>query len=153
MLLYENLIEILNKKIIEIRNYNVLINSIRTMFVFKARGYWKNHYVFGKESRDDVKYFIGAARADEIIINVILPFFAVYYEVFGKDELAKKIVKIYSIYPQKSDNKIVREVAEGLNSTDFLKKTVLTQGLLELFRSYCSRKKCLECEIGAVIFS
>jgi hypothetical protein len=87
------------------------------------------------------------------MINVILPFFAVYYQVFGKDELAKKVVKTYTTYPQKSDNKIVREVAEGLNTTDFLKKTVLTQGLLEVFRSYCSKKKCLECEIGNKIFS
>ncbi len=152
-LLYENLIESLNKKIIEIRNLNVLINSIRTMFVLKSRGYWKDHYVLGKESKESVKYFIGVSRADEIMINVILPFFAVYYQVFGKDELAKKIVKAYSIYPQKSDNKIVRDVAEGLDIKDYLKKTVLTQGLLELFRSYCSRKKCLECEIGSKIFS
>lgn len=153
LLLYNNLIENINKKIIEIRNLNVLINSIRTMFVLKSRGYWKNHYVFGKESREDVKYFIGASRADEIMINVILPFFAVYYEVFGKEDLAKKVVKTYNIYPQKSDNKIVREVAEGLNNIDYLKKAVLTQGLLELFRSYCSKKKCLDCEIGSAIFS
>jgi hypothetical protein len=153
LVLYENLIESINKKIIEIRNVNVLINSIRTMFVLKSRGYWKDHYVFGKASKENVKYFVGVARADEIMINVILPFFAVYYEVFGKDELAKKIIKTYSIYPQKSDNKIVRDIAEGLNNGDYLKKTVLSQGLLELFRSYCSKKKCLDCEIGSTVFS
>jgi hypothetical protein len=147
------LIEALSKKIIEIKNLNVLINSVRTMFVLKSRGYWKDHYILGKESKESVKYFIGVSRADEIMINVILPFFTVYYQVFGKDELAKKVVKTYSIYPQNSDNKIVRDVAEGLTTADCLKKTVLTQGLLELFRSYCSKKKCLECEIGNKIFS
>jgi len=153
LLLYDNFIENINKKIMEIRNLNVLINSTRTMFVLKSRGYWKNHFVFVKESREDVKYFVGLSRADEILINVVLPFFAVYYEVFGKEDLAKKVVKIYSIYPQNSGNKIVREVAEGLNNIDYLKKTVLTQGLLELYRSYCSKKKCLDCEIGSAIFS
>ena len=130
-----------------------MINSIRTMIVLKSKGYWKDHYILGKESKEGVKYFIGSSRADEIMINVILPFFAVYYDVFGKQELAKKVVKTYSIYPQKSDNKIVREVAEGLSNTDYLKKTVLTQGLLELYRNYCSKKKCLDCEIGVTIFS
>ena len=153
LLLNENLIETINKKILEIRNLNVLINSIRTMFVLKSKGYWKYHYVFGKESREGVKYFLGSSRADEIMINVILPFFAVYYDVFGKEDLAKKVVKTYSLYPQKSDNKIVRDVAEGLNTADYLKKSVLTQGLLELFRSFCSKKKCHECEIGMRVFS
>jgi hypothetical protein len=153
LLLWNNLIETMNRKFIEIRNLSVLINSVRTTLVIKSRGYWKNHFVFGKESKEDIKYFIGVSRADEIMINVILPFFAVYYDVFGKEELAKKVIKTYSMYPQQSDNKIVRDVAEGLNSKEYLKKTVLTQGMLELFRSYCSKKKCLECEIGKTIFS
>lgn len=152
MLLFENLISSITKKIIEIRNLSVLINTVRSLFVIKSRGFWKSHYIFDKAAKDEIKYFVGASRADEIVVNVVLPYFAVYFETFGKEELAKKVLKSYNIFNQRSDNKIVRQVAEGLNTTDFLKKTVLTQGLLELFRNYCSKKKCLECEIGKRVF-
>ncbi|MBU1098375.1 MAG: DUF2851 family protein [Bacteroidetes bacterium] len=152
-LLFEDLLNIISKKFSEIRNLNVLINSIRSLFVIKGKGFWKTHYVFEQTSKDEIKYFVGAARADEIVVNVVLPFFSVYFDLFNEPELRKKILKIYNIYDQRSENKIVKEVADGLNTTNFLKKTVLTQGMLELFRNYCSKKKCLECEIGKIIFN
>lgn len=152
-LLFNNLLGIITKKVREIRNLNVLINSIRSLFVIKGKGFWRNHYVFDQQAKDEIKYFVGASRADEIVVNVILPFYSVYFKIFEEDELAKKILKVYNIYDQRSDNKIVREVAEGLQTKGFLKKTLLTQGMLELFRNYCSKRRCLECEIGKRIFN
>ncbi len=152
-LLFNDLLGTISKKFSEIRNLNVLINSIRSLFVIRGKGYWRTHYIFGKPANDEIKYFVGAARADEIVINVILPFFYIYFNIFKEDELAKKILKIFSIYDQKADNKIVREVAEGLSAKPFLKKTLLSQGMLELFRNFCSKRRCLECEIGKMIFN
>lgn len=151
-LLCNDLISIIIKKITEIRNLNVLINSVRSLFVVKSDGFWSNHYVFDHKTKANIKYFVGAARADEIVINVILPIFAVYFEIFGNHELSKKIFKIYSIYDQKSDNKIVRDVAESLRMENQLQKTVYSQGMIELFRNYCSKNKCLECELGKLVF-
>ncbi|MFC2084373.1 DUF2851 family protein [Bacteroidota bacterium] len=153
LLLKEDLVSTIVKKFTEIRNLTVLINSIRSLFVIKSRGFWKKHYVFDRIAKDEIKYFIGASRADEIIVNVILPFFTVYFDIFGKHELSKKVIKTYNLYNQRTDNRIVKEVAEGLNAENFLKKTVLTQGMLELFRNYCSKKKCLDCEIGKLVFN
>lgn len=152
-LLNDNLISVMIKKIKEIRNLNVLINSLRSIFVIRSDGFWQDHYVFDKKSSTKIKYFVGAGRADEIVINVILPFFTVYFEVFGNKELSKKVFKLYSIYNQKTDNKIVREVAETLGLERESKKTIYSQGMIELFRSYCSKGKCLECEIGKLIFN
>ncbi len=152
-LLFNDLLGIITKKFREIRNLNVLINSIRSLFVIKGKGYWKNHYVFGKQASDEIKYFVGAARADEILVNVILPFYSIYFDIFEESDLGKKVLKVYNIYDQRSDNKIVREVAEGLGNKEFLKKTLMTQGMLELFRNYCSKKRCLECDIGKQIFN
>ena len=152
-LLYNGLIENLVKKLDEIRNPKVLINSIRSLFVIPSDGYWQKHFVFEEKAESDVKYFVGASRADEILVNVILPFFSVYFDVFGKTELSKKVLKIYNLYQQKSDNKIVRDVAEGLGMSDYIKRTVYSQGMIELFRSFCSKNKCLECEIGKIVFN
>jgi hypothetical protein len=152
-LIFNDLVAQIEKKITEIHNPKVLINSLRTMFVVKADGYWKNHFVFGEKSKTEINYFIGAARADEILVNVILPFFSVYFTVFGKKELSKKILKIYSVFEQREENQIINGMIKALNMNDEAKRTVITQGLIELFRNWCSKNKCLECEIGKIVFN
>ena len=152
-LLNNDLISVMIKKIDEIRNLTVLINSLRSLFVIKSDGFWQSHYVFNNKSNEQIKYFVGASRADEIVINVVLPFFAVYFDVFGNQELSKKVFKLYSIYQQRTDNRIVRDVADALRMREQAKKTVYMQGMIELFRNYCSKGKCLDCEIGKAIFN
>ncbi len=152
-ILYNDLISTIVKKITEINNLSVLINSLRSLFVIKTDGFWKKHYVFDQLTESEIKYFVGASRADEIVVNVIIPFFAVYFDVFGHSANSKKIVKLYSMYQQKSENQIIIDVAQALDFGEQLKKTVLAQGMLELFRNYCSKNKCLECEIGKTIFN
>lgn len=152
-IMYGNLIDVLVKKISEIRNFNVLINILRSILVVRSDGFWKHHYVFDKPASGEIKYFVGVSRADEIIINVVIPFFVVYFDVFGDEQLGKKVFKIYSFFQQKSENKIVHEVAENLELTNLTKKTVYQQGMIELFRNYCSKGKCLECEIGKTVFN
>jgi len=46
---------------------------------------------------------------------------------------------MYSQYYQKWDNKNVRDVPESLDMVDYTKKTIYQQGMLELFRNYCSK--------------
>lgn len=152
-IVHDDLIAILVKKFTEIRSLSVLINSVRSLFVIKSDGYWHDNYVFDKPANSEIKYFIGASRADEIVINVILPFMEIYFEIFGREELAKKVLKIYGMYTQRGDNRIVRDVADGLGLQDDLSKTIVSQGMIELFRSYCSKNRCLECTIGKTVFN
>lgn len=152
-LLHGNLINVITKKITEIHNLNVLINSLRSLFVIKSSGYWRNHYIFDRPANGEIKYFVGASRADEIVVNVILPFFALYFEIFGNANLAKKILKIYGIYEQRAENQIINDVGSALNIVEQINKTILSQGMIELFRNYCSKNKCLECEIGKDVFN
>ncbi len=151
-LLYKEFIEKMLSKIEGIEKPNVLVNALRNMFVIQADGYWSKHFVFDAKTENEINYFVGAARADEIVVNVVLPFAAVYYEVFGREDLIKKVLRVYSCFKQNSDNRIVREVAQGLKIEELLKKTIYSQGMLELFRSYCSKQRCLECKIGQEIF-
>ncbi len=152
-ILSENLIGTIIKKLEEIKNLTVVVNSIRSLLILKSSGYWKTHYIFDLPAKKEIKYFIGFSRADEIIVNIILPFFMVYFDVFSKPELSKKILHIYNIYEQKSDNKITREVSDSLGIGEVQKKTIYSQGLIELYRTYCSKNKCLDCEIGKIAFS
>ena len=148
-----NLIRIIVKKITEIYNLTILINSIRSLFVIKSDGFWKTHYVLDQPATSEIKYFIGVSRADEIVVNVVLPFFSVYFDVFGNQNLSKKLLKLYNLYQQKSENQIINEMALALKMTDHARRTVYAQGMIELFRNYCSKNRCLECDIGRIVFN
>ena len=148
-----NMIEVIIKKVNEIINLNVLIGSLRSVFIVKSSGYWKSHFIAGKETSKDLNYFIGASRADEIVINIILPFLSIYFDVYGNKKLSQKVMKVYSVYAQTIDNKIVSDIADILSLQNELNRTIITQGILELFRSLCSKNKCLECEIGRQVFN
>jgi hypothetical protein len=151
-ILIKNLTGNVIKKFSEIHSTKVLINSIRSLFIVKASGYWREHYVFDKSSKIKLNYIIGLSRADEIFINVILPYLSVYFDMFGNEALSKKVLKVYNEYNQKVDNKIVRNVSDALKLDGVNKKTIYSQGMIEVFRNYCSKNKCLECEIGKKIF-
>ncbi len=153
LMINHNLINVIIKKIKEIHNLNVLINSIKNLFVIKAEGYWKDHYVFEKQIKSEIKYFVGVQRAEEIIINVIIPFFLVYFRVFNYPVEVKRIIQIYTNFTQKSDNSIIDEVAKELQLESYLEKTIITQGMLQLFRNYCSKNRCPECPFGAELLN
>ncbi|MCB9249288.1 MAG: DUF2851 family protein [Ignavibacteriales bacterium] len=152
-ILHHNLAGQIIKKFSEINNPKVLINSIRSLFILKATGYWQEHYVFNKKSKVKLNYLLGLSRADEIMINVILPYLSVYFELFGNQKLSKKVLQIYNEYDQKSDNKITKDVSKGLQVEGLEKKTIYAQGMIELYRNYCSKNRCLECEIGKTVFT
>lgn len=130
-----------------------LASILRSCFIVKGEGFWHNHYVFDQPAKIPINYFIGASRADEIIINIILPIFLVYFDIFGRKDLSKRVVQLYLNYYQKSENNLVNEVSSTLRLNDAWKRSVLYQGMIELFRTYCSREKCMECSIGKKVFN
>lgn len=153
ILLHENMIETMIKKFVEIHTITVVKSSIRSMFVLKADGFWQKHFTFETKSYEDNKYFIGSSRADEIFINVVLPFLYTYFHLFGKPKLSQRAISIYTEITADTDNHLVREVAEALKLEHSWNKAVLSQGMIELFRSYCSKEKCEECLIGQKVFA
>ena len=130
-----------------------ITRDLRTNIIVKGKGYWKSYYNFGQQIRTETKYFIGLSRADEIIVNVILPFASVYFEMFDKKELSKKVLNLYINYYQNCDNNLVQEVSSTLRLNNAHKRSILYQGMIELFRTYCSKAKCMECEIGKSVFN
>jgi hypothetical protein len=127
--------------------------KIREMIITKADGYWHNHFTFDKYSKEDIKYYVGISRADEMIVNVILPILLLYFEIFSKAEPAKRVKNLYVNYFQQGSNKLVSQVAEELDLKKASKKSVNYQGIIDLFRNYCIKERCLECKIGERIFN
>ncbi len=130
-----------------------IISSLRGHLIIKGDGFWNKHYTFDQQANIKINYFVGVSRADEIIINVILPVFSVYFELFSMGQLSAKVFKVYLNYYQQSENNLVFEVADTLNLNDAWKRSVLYQGMIDLFRNFCSKENCMECSIGKKVFS
>ena len=80
---------------------------------------------------------------DKIIINVILPFlFLIEVE---RDEMPSRSIEIYDqLKPE--NNKITYKVTQTLDLDN--KNAFDSQALIELYKEYCSKSRCLDCEIG-----
>ena len=152
-ILKQNLIATIIKKINEIHKPEILIQNLRNLLIVKAAGYWKTHYVFDKSSKEDLKYFIGSTRVEEMLVNVVFPFAYVYFELFNKKQSSTKTLNAFSHIFLSADNNLVKEISESLNLNTHWKKSIINQGMLELFRSFCSKGKCPECKIGKKVFN
>lgn len=134
-------------------NQKKLTATLRNLLIIKADGFWQKHYVFDKKTKEDLKYFVGLVRADEMIINVILPMLAVYFEIFENSDASRRVKTLYLNYRQKNSNNVVEQVERSLHLNNDAIKSVHIQGMIEIFRHYCVKEKCLSCEIGKVVFN
>ena len=137
----------------EYHDVNKLITKLRNEVIVKGDGYWSSHFNFNRASKTKLNYFIGLGRADEIIINIVLPIYSVYFEIHDKKDLSQKVLELYLNYYQKEGNHLVDQVNDvlGLNKEKY--RSVYYQGMIDLFRNYCIKNKCEECEIGKKVFS
>lgn len=149
----DNLIGKIIKKVQTMKDFKHLNGALRSFIITKGDGFWKKHYVFDQASDFEIKYFVGISRADDIIVNIILPILSIYFEIFAQEEIAKKIVKFYSMHTQNSENYLVKEISSTLHIEDAWKRSVLHQGMINLYRNYCTKKRCRECKIGNEIFN
>jgi hypothetical protein len=130
-----------------------LITKLRNEIIVQGEGYWASHYNFNKETKRKLNYFIGLGRADEIIVNILLPIYSVYFEINDNKELSQKVLELYINFYQKEGNHLVDQVNNTLGFRNEKFRSVYYQGMIDLFRSYCIKKRCLECEIGKKVFN
>ncbi len=112
--------------------------------------YWKNHYVFGKESKSEVNA-IGAERINNIVVNVLLPMVYLYSVYFENMNLRNRIEFYYKKVNYKdAGNEITRVMEKQLDlNINFLADE---QALIHLHNFFCVKGKCKECDIGKIVF-
>lgn len=125
-------------KIIEAKNSA----EIYDLFSVETSTYWQTHYTFGKESNNKKKR-LSRSFIDLLIINVIIPIQFTYARNLGIDNF-EAILNLYTeIKPE--NNNIVRTFKKLKILVD---SAYDSQSLIELKNEYCSKNKCLQCEIG-----
>lgn len=110
--------------------------------------YWESHIKVGVISAQRVKR-LGEDLRRSLVINSFLPLAGMYYEAHGLDNFRETAVNILEdLAPE--ENQVVRLFGQyGVKAENALR----SQGLIELKKSHCDLKKCLNCRLGQKILT
>jgi hypothetical protein len=122
------------------------MEGLRKLFRVTANDYWHYHYRIG-EPADHLEKTVGEDMASGLVINMAVPLLYTASTVLQDPALADKALCWLDQLPAE-DNRITR-CFEGLDTGAV---TALgSQALLELKKSYCDRKRCLQCRVGMLL--
>ncbi|MEX1188080.1 MAG: DUF2851 family protein [Bacteroidia bacterium] len=119
------------------------VDQILKVLKGQASEYWNNHYRFNEVS-DYRKKLIGNESARGLIINAIIPVLFEYSRFRGNQNLRERCLDwLYQI--KQEDNTIIRKWIEfGVKPTS----AAQSQALVQLRKSYCDERRCLDCAVG-----
>ncbi len=115
-------------------------------FSISQSDYWKKHYYFGKVSTNVIPD-LGRESINNIIGNAIVNLKVAYGKIKDDQLHVDNAIDLLEQLPAEK-NKIIRMWQQnGVYASNAFE----TQGLIELFQSFCVGKKCLNCNIGISI--
>ena len=124
-----------------------LFEKVRLSTTFNDfKNYIKNHYVLdGKTLEKELS--LGETSAENIIINTFAPFFFFYSKKMAKPELSDLAIELLgkSAFEINAKSKLFNAKQESIASA------ADSQAIINLYDNYCSKKRCLNCGIGAAI--
>jgi len=125
------------------------VSGLEACFNIAASGYWDDHYRFGKTFRNCAKKNLGRESFINIIINTVAPFLFLYGQANGSQEHKDRALQFLQDLPPER-NAIVREWKKRGTTPE---NAFQSQALLQLKNAYCSRHRCIYCQIGSKIIS
>ncbi|MGB2869428.1 MAG: DUF2851 family protein [Bacteroidota bacterium] len=115
-------------------------------------GLWSRHYHFDRPTTKTIT-MLGAERRSDIITNTILPIAFLYARIFKDREVRQGALQIYSSFPPAEENFITRLMYKQLlKGTILLDSVSKQQGVIQLYKFYCTQHRCSECSIGTMVF-
>jgi hypothetical protein len=113
------------------------------LLMMTASPYWDDHFMFDRYSPRRMK-IMGDHSKLLLMINGIVPFLFFVGMEKKEDCWRDRAFTLLESLPGEMNPDIRKWKEAGMETGDAMK----TQGLLQLKRSYCDRKRCLECRIG-----
>lgn len=119
------------------------IKEIEQLFKINVSDYWLTHYTFNEKSLERKKS-LGKSFVQTLIINSIVPTLFIYGKLQAKDEYCKRAILFLEQLPAESNSIITQWQALNIE----IKNAAHTQAFIQLYKRYCTEKRCLECSIG-----
>ena len=122
------------------------IKEIEQLFQIEVSDFWQSHYTFLETSLEKTKS-IGHSFIQLIIINAVIPAIFEYGKLQGKEAYCIKAIEFLKQLKAEKNMIIDQWNLLGIhceNAAD-------SQALLQLKKTYCDKKRCLECSIGFAV--
>ena len=128
--------------------------ELEKLFLIPASPYWASHYSFDDSHLDAAagrdQLMLGAERARDILINVVLPGMLAFAEESSDGRLQNSLREIYRQYPCLAENEITQLMRDQVFSMVETAAPVIDgvrsqQGLIHLHKSLCSPPVCDRC--------
>ena len=127
------------------KGHHVLQNGLTVT----SDGYWCDHFDFAARSKTKISALLGNSKADEIVVNVVLPFALSWGELANEVKLTEKAMELYRNYPKLTENCITRHMKKQLGfKGPFDLSACHQQGMIHVFRNYCREGKCSQCPLA-----
>ncbi len=121
------------------------MDNIRVLYNVKASDYWITHYHFDKAQKRAVKEKrLGKTAVDLIMINTVIPFLFVYGKFLNKSVFQEKALDWLMQLPAEKNSISNKYLELGYP----LEHAMHSQALIQMRNNYCSKKRCLKCNIG-----
>ncbi|WP_436515568.1 DUF2851 family protein [Ekhidna sp. To15] len=124
------------------------IEEVKKKLLVDVSDYWQSHYDFGK-SRKRVSEKMGISSFENLIINSMAPLLAAYAKFTGEQKYMDRAMEILESISAESNRITKKWNALGINATSGFE----SQGLIQLFKDYCQKRRCLHCNIGVEILN
>jgi hypothetical protein len=129
-----------------------VIASMRRLLAVQTLPYWTRHYRFDYPSPKPV-HPLGPDRTDAAITNVIIPLALLYARIFKDRMVREGALRLFDSMPPAAENSITRVMERQLLKGRLgLTSVGAQQGVIQLYKFYCSEERCAECDVGVVVF-
>lgn len=122
-------------------------NILKQMFAVELNPYWDERFTLQKVAQKSTAKKLNEKAVENIIINTIAPFLYFMGDKRDRPELKEKAMDLLANTKPENSSEIKNWKSLGLHFSSALE----TQGALQLKKDYCTKVKCLHCEIGKYI--
>lgn len=123
--------------------------GLRKLLSLDENTYWQQHYRLGSLSAREHSTKFGSQAYRAIVINVIVPYLFLYAKKKDLPDYQERALGFLQAL-QAEENKVTRiYTALGMKTSSALE----SQALLQWYKFYCARKKCLNCSVGNQLIS
>jgi hypothetical protein len=128
----------------EITDFNTVIKDMSV----KQSAYWTRHYAVDKVSKR-MMGSLSKATKDNLIINTTVPFLAALAKAKDNHLHLEKALNLLAGIPAEKNHITDLWLSYGWNVSSAFD----SQGLIQLYNDYCTKKRCIECGIGLELIS
>jgi hypothetical protein len=122
-------------------------SALESMFRISPDRFWSRHIRFGGTGKNG-GIALGRARVHELIVNGIVPLLLLHARVDHLSALRRESLALLRSLPAAGENGVTRIVRDALlGGRKGPRGPLEQQGLLHLFKTYCSHGRCSRCPV------